>query len=183
MAGLSIDGKKGARRSLDSEINMIPMIDLLMVTISFLLITAVWSHYSRMEATAKVPSSVAPTPPCDEGGCKEDQTLHVMTHDPAKFVLVWKQGATVMRSVDVPKENKGKYSQLAAKVNDEWRASGAHRDATDRSFDKAVVHSSNDLPYGELIAVMDAVAKPKRPYAAGGKTVETSAFALTFAMD
>jgi biopolymer transport protein ExbD len=183
MAGVSVEGKKGGRRMLDTEINMIPMIDLLMVTISFLLITAVWSHYARMQATAKVPSSTAPTPPCDEGGCKEDQTLHVMTQDPAKFVLVWKQGATVMRSVDVPKENKGSYALLASKVNDEWRAGGAHRDASDHAFDKAVVHSSNDQPYGELIAVMDAVAKPKRPYATGGKTVETSAFALTFAMD
>ena len=183
MAGISLDGKKGGRRTLDSEINMIPMIDLLMVTISFLLITAVWSQYSRMEATAKVPSSTSDTPPCEGAECKEDQTLHVMTHDPAKFVLVWKQGATVMRTVDVPRDGKTAHDKLASRVSDEWKSGGAHRDATDRKFDKAVVHSSNELPYGELIAVMDAVSKPKRPYAAGGKTVETSAFALTFAMD
>ena len=43
MGGVNVDnGGKGGRRSLDTEINMIPMIDLLMVTISFLLITAVW---------------------------------------------------------------------------------------------------------------------------------------------
>jgi hypothetical protein len=30
---------------------MVPMIDLLMVTISFLLITAVWSHMARVNAS------------------------------------------------------------------------------------------------------------------------------------
>ena len=39
---ISTEGR-GARRSVDFELNMVPMIDLLMVTISFLLITAVWS--------------------------------------------------------------------------------------------------------------------------------------------
>src|SRR5262249_9164018 len=48
MAGVSVGGSRGPRRSLDSEINMIPMIDLLMVTISFLLITAVWVHSQRL---------------------------------------------------------------------------------------------------------------------------------------
>jgi len=37
MAGVTVNaGGKGGRKALDSEINMIPMIDLLMVTISFL---------------------------------------------------------------------------------------------------------------------------------------------------
>jgi len=55
MGGVSVDsGGKGGRRSLDSEINMIPMIDLLMVTISFLLITAVWTHMSRINASISV---------------------------------------------------------------------------------------------------------------------------------
>ena len=48
MAGVSVQGARGGRRTLDSEINMIPMIDLLMVTISFLLITAVWVNLSQV---------------------------------------------------------------------------------------------------------------------------------------
>ena len=55
MGGVSVGGGGGGRRSLDSEINMIPFIDLLMVTISFLLITAVWSHMARINADAQVP--------------------------------------------------------------------------------------------------------------------------------
>ena len=52
MGGVNVESSSGGRRSLDSEINMIPMIDLLMVTISFLLITAVWSHMARLNADA-----------------------------------------------------------------------------------------------------------------------------------
>ena len=55
MAGVDAAPEGGRRRALDSQINMIPMIDLLMVTVSFLLITAVWSTMGRMEASANVP--------------------------------------------------------------------------------------------------------------------------------
>ena len=46
---------------------MIPFIDLLMVTISFLLITAVWSHMSRINADAQVPGP--PRPDQELVGC------------------------------------------------------------------------------------------------------------------
>ena len=48
-------GGKGGRRSVDSEINMIPMIDLLIVNISFLLITAVWTQLSRLNVMQQMP--------------------------------------------------------------------------------------------------------------------------------
>jgi biopolymer transport protein ExbD len=182
MAGVSVGGGNGKRRSLDSEINMIPMIDLLMVTISFLLITAVWVHSQRLVADAQVPG-ISSEPPCAD--CKEEARLHVETSDPAKFVLAWKQGRTVVRTVDVPRDTKRSASlpNLASKVSEEWKATGVHRDAGDRHFDRAVVHAANDMPYGELIAVMDAVAQPKRVYTAGGKQVQTNAFDVTFATD
>ncbi len=187
MAGVSVEGGgKDKRRSLDSEINMIPMIDLLMVTISFLLITAVWVQSSRLEANAQVPGPPTVEPPCTD--CKEDMKLHVVTADPAKFTLVWKQGTTVVRSVDVPREakrSKGgvQFPALAEKVTEEHKAGGSHRDASDKKFDRAVVHAPNDMPYSELIAVMDALGTPKRPYAAGTKAAEVNAFDVTFAVD
>jgi len=61
MAGVNVEsGGKGGRRAVDSEINMIPMIDLLVCAISFLLITAVWSHMSRINADAQVPGPPNP---------------------------------------------------------------------------------------------------------------------------
>ena len=188
MGGVDVGGGGGkGKRSLDSEINMIPMIDLLMVTISFLLITAVWVHSQRMQADAQVPGSPPTTPPCGDD-CKEDAKLHVQTADPAKFTLVWKQGQTVVRSVDVPRDPKKRgegvrFPALASSVAGEWQASGIHREPSDKLLDRAVVHAPNDMPYAELIAVMDAVAQPKREYALPGKVAKVSAFEVTFASD
>src|SRR5689334_1159029 len=105
MAGVSVGDSKGGRKPLDSDINMIPMIDLLMVTISFLLITAVWTHMSRLDASAQVPGP--PTGPICEGAeCPKEQKLHIDAKDPEKFTLSWKDGATVVRSIDIPRDAK-----------------------------------------------------------------------------
>src|SRR6516162_11164417 len=103
MAGVSIGGPKGGRRSLDSEINMIPMIDLLMVTISFLLITAVWTHMSRINADAQVPGP--PRPDVEQEKIEPEKQLHVMMQGEEKFVLIWKQGNTTVDSIDVPRKD------------------------------------------------------------------------------
>ncbi len=197
MGGVNVDtGGKGGRRSLDTEINMIPMIDLLMVTISFLLITAVWVQSSRIDASANVPGTDT-TPPCVDGPnapCKPEARLHVQTTDPSKFLLVWKEGPTVVRSAEVPREptrvkygNDGKTSvafpALAARIAEEWKSSGVHRDPADRKFDHAVVHAGNEMPYGEIVAIMDAVSHPQRGVVAGGKTAQAAAFEMTFATD
>lgn len=199
MGGVNVDGGgKGGRRQLDTEINMIPMIDLLMVTISFLLITAVWTQSSRIDANANVPGPMTDTPPCTDAAglpCKPEARLHVQTTDPTKFVLVWKEGPTVVRTAEVPREaNRVKvgkdnktivtFPALAARITEEWKAAGSHRDPTDKKFDKAVVHAGNDMPYGEIVAVMDAVSQPQRSVPAGhGKNAQIAAFEMTFATD
>jgi len=54
--GISMETSgKGGRRPLDTEINLIPMIDLLIVSISFLLITAVWTQLSRLNVMQQMP--------------------------------------------------------------------------------------------------------------------------------
>jgi biopolymer transport protein ExbD len=102
MSGVSVDsGGKGGRRSVDSEINMIPMIDLLVCCISFLLITAVWSHMSRINADAQVPGP--PNPEKELNPQPPDKMLHVEMRTEDHFTLIWKQGATVVNSIDVPR--------------------------------------------------------------------------------
>src|ERR1700689_1605956 len=104
MGGVDLGtGGGGKRKGVDSEINMIPMIDLLMVTISFLLITAVWTHMARINADAQVPG-----PPRPDGEQKKNEpennlTLEMREED--KFVLVWKQGSTTVDSIDVPRKD------------------------------------------------------------------------------
>src|SRR6476619_584785 len=102
MGGVNVGGGKGGRRTLDSEINMIPMIDLLMVTISFLLITAVWTHMARINADAQVPG---PPREVEPDKVEPEKQLHIQMTSPDKFVLIWKQSGTVISTQDVPRKD------------------------------------------------------------------------------
>src|SRR6476646_1165286 len=107
MGGVNVGGGKGPRRTLDSEINMIPMIDLLMVTISFLLITAVWTHMARLEASANVP---APRDHACEGPeCEPEKELHGDMRAPDRFVLSWRLKGRITSSRDVPRMETGRF--------------------------------------------------------------------------
>jgi biopolymer transport protein ExbD len=48
--GVSIESSSKGRKKVDSELNLIPFIDLLSVCILFLLMTAVWVQVSKMSA-------------------------------------------------------------------------------------------------------------------------------------
>jgi biopolymer transport protein ExbD len=191
MGGVSTDsGGKGGRRSLDSEINMIPMIDLLMVTISFLLITAVWSHMARLNADAQVPGP--PRPDTEVQKIEPEKQLHIEMRSTDKFVLIWKQAGTVISTLDVPRKDvidkQGnvrviRFPDLAAKVESEWKTVGTHRDPSDKKFDQAILHTDNETPYGAIIGVIDAVYQAHRPFTAGGKTENVPAFNMTFSVN
>ncbi len=191
MGGVNVDGGGGGgRRNLDSEINMIPMIDLLMVTISFLLITAVWTHMARINANAQVPGP--PRPDVEVDKVEPEKQLHVEMRSPEKFVLVWKQGSTVVSSVDVPRKDDVtvaggrklvQYRDLAAKIESEWKTNGSHRDGSDKKFDQAILHTDNETPYVFVIAVIDAIYTPQRNFNLGGKTEQVPSFNVTFSVN
>ena len=180
MAGGTIATENRGRRGLDSEINMIPMVDLMMVTIAFLLITAVWTHFQRVDASALVPGIEATTPP------KPVPRLHVEMRDASRFVLHWNDGKTVIRTLDVPRtthaEKSGdgalRFPELASALESEWRAAGSHKEARDRDQDQLVLHTGDDLSYAAVIAAIDAAYAVKRSGPSGARM---EAFAVTFA--
>lgn len=50
MGGVSVDtGGKGGKKSLDTELNLVPYIDLLMTIMTFLIMTAVWTQIAMLE--------------------------------------------------------------------------------------------------------------------------------------
>jgi biopolymer transport protein ExbD len=191
MAGVDVGGGgKGSRKSLDSEVNMIPFIDLLMVTIAFLLITAVWSHMSRLNADAQVPGP--PRPDVEVTQMEPEKQLHVEMRSTEKFVLIWKQGGTVVSTVDVPRKDDSRvegttrvvrYPELAAKIEAEWKTVGQHRDASDKKFDQAVLHTDNETPYSNIIGVIDAIYQAKRPFNMGKKVENVPSFNVTFSVN
>jgi biopolymer transport protein ExbD len=191
MGGVDVGGGgKGKRKSLDSEINMIPMIDLLMVTISFLLITAVWTHMARINADAQVPGP--PRPDVEQEKTEPEKQLHLEMTAEDKFVLVWKQGATTVDSIDVPRKDDltmmgpvevVRYPDLAAKIESEWKAKGQHSNPTDRKLDQAILHTDNKTEFKYIIGVIDAVYQTHREIQNGPKTEKLPAFNITFAVN
>jgi biopolymer transport protein ExbD len=45
-------GGKGGKKALDAQINLVPFIDLMAVTISFLIMTAVWTQIGRLQVSS-----------------------------------------------------------------------------------------------------------------------------------
>jgi biopolymer transport protein ExbD len=190
MGGIDVGGGGGGKRkSLDSEINMIPMIDFLMVTIAFLLITAVWTHMARINADAQVPGP--PRPDVEQEKTEPEKQLHIEMRDEDKFVLIWKQGSTTVDSIDVPRKdvviNAGavevvRFPDLADKVASEWKAKGQHSNPTDRKLDQAILHTDNKTEFKYIIGVIDAVYQTHREIQLGPKTEKLPAFNITFAV-
>ncbi len=192
MGGVDVGGGgKGKRKSLDSEINMIPMIDLLMVTISFLLITAVWTHMARINADAQVPGP--PRPDVEQEHTEPEKQLHVMMQGEDKFVLVWKQGSTTVDSIDVPRKDVVthagavdvvRFPDLAVKIESEWKAKGQHTGPTDRKLDQAILHCDNKTEFRYIIGVIDAVYQTHRDIKVSETKVDKlPAFNITFAVN
>lgn len=187
MGGVDVGSEGGKKRSTNSEINMIPFIDLLMVTIAFLLITAVWITNSRINADAQVPGP--PDPNKELTPQTPEKVLNLMIGD-TDFDLVWKQGATVVSDVKVPKTpvevGEGKivrFPDLAKKIEAEWNTQGGHRDPSDRKLDQCILHSDNRTPFKEIVAVLDALYTPKREIkGADGVPKKLPVFNMTFSV-
>jgi biopolymer transport protein ExbD len=185
MGGVDV-GEGGKKRATNSDINMIPFIDLLMVTIAFLLITAVWVTNARLKTNAEVPAQAGCGDQCHAEPIK---TMHVHVND-NEFSIVWKQGATVLSENKIPKRAMElgtgdltaiRYPELVDAVQSEWKRSGDHRDPSDRKVDLAVLHSSDRTPFRELVAVLDAISATKREMVLeDGRRAEMQAFSSTF---
>lgn len=184
MGGVDVGDSGGKKRSTNSDINMIPFIDLLMVTIAFLLITAVWVTNSRISANTQVPGQSG----CGEQCPPPEKSLHVHIRDDG-FGLVWKQGATVMSEMNVPKQGIAvggsdlvRYPDLAKAIEAEWSKSGEHRAAGDKKSDQAVLHADDKLPFRDMVAVLDAIHTVKREVKTpSGATATVPAFELVLA--
>jgi len=49
--GMDLGDAKGPKKPLDATINLVPFIDLMAVTISFLIMTAVWTQIGRLQVS------------------------------------------------------------------------------------------------------------------------------------
>jgi hypothetical protein len=186
MASIAIgdQGNHGGR-AVNHDLPLVPFIDFLLCLIAFLLVTAVWSQMARLSAHAMVPGQPAsePTP--------RERTLHLELRSPERFQLVWRDGATVVETIDVarkavPVGDQGdyKYPELARALKREWTQRGVHRAPSDLARDRIVLHVGNAVAFEEMAAVLDAINAPERPVtAAPGTSTSIPAFSAAFAVD
>jgi biopolymer transport protein ExbD len=184
MGGVDVDTGGGKKRSVSADLNLVPYIDFLMVLVAFLLITAVWTTNSRINADAQVPGPPNPEKELTPQTPEKVLNLHVLE---SEFALVWKQGSTVVSEYKMPKPESGetaiRYPDLAKQIAKEWETHGGHRDPSDRKLDQAILHVDNRLAYKEIIAVLDALYSPKREVKLGeGPDQKVPVFNMTFSV-
>jgi biopolymer transport protein ExbD len=178
-----IDSGSGThtRRALDRDLPLVPFIDFLLCLIAFLLVTAVWSQASRIDADAQLGRAAGPAPAARK-------MLHVELRD-KKFELRWKQAGTVLSQVSVERkpiftpDRQPRYPDLARAVAQEWQNLGAHRARSDQARDTAILHTTNSAEFAELVGVLDALNAPKREITRAGTTEQVSAFSVSLATD
>lgn len=163
MAGVSTGAGKSGRKSVDQEVNMVPFIDLLMVTISFLLVTAVWTSMARVPAAPRVPS---------EKGTqvmKEEPTaLRVKIDADKNVTLQWQKGQKTEDVATVPLD------QLGAAMTRAWAAGVATGRVSEGELPTtAILQVPAKLPMSEVTQAMDGIRSPLRK---DGR----SAFEVTF---
>jgi len=180
MAGVDTGGGgKGGKRAVDQEINMIPFIDLLMVTISFLLITAVWSSMARLNASAQVPSSKTTTTKTKDQTDKDPSVLHVRVSDKDhKFVLQWQKGTKTedYTSIEMQEEG-GRYPKLEEEMKKAYQVgqqsqnlygddtayeSAQANEHGANALNQAILHVDNAFAFKEVVKVIDAIYGPRR---------------------
>ena len=139
---------------------LVPFIDFMVCLIAFLMLTAVWTQLSRINATGRAPGTELGLPQAPE------KELHVLASTQG-FELRWQQGHTVLESehvarVEVPVAGETRFQGLSEAITKEWQAQGQHRAESDRKLDRAVLHVQNDAPFSEIVALLDALHAPRR---------------------
>jgi biopolymer transport protein ExbD len=131
---------KGGKKSLDAELNLIPFIDLLIVNICFLLITAVWTQMARIKVTQKGKGSASQ---------KEDDTPPEMRVK--VVVLVGDEGYVITAGGErlvIPKQGQAYDTEKLARQLKEIKARLPNKD-------DITVAAEDGIQYKHLIRAMD----------------------------
>jgi biopolymer transport protein ExbD len=141
MGGINVGGGHGGKKSVDSEIPLVPFIDLLLCCVMFLLVTAVWNQLARIDANQNQPGQQAPNEPPPEEKIKV--ILQVQANG---FVLASSAGDRI----EIPKSGDTyDMEQLREKLQERKRLEPNRKDL--------VVAPVDGVQYKDVVASMDMV--------------------------
>ena len=142
MGGISAGGGgHGGKKSVDSEIPLVPFIDLLLCCVMFLLVTAVWNQLARLDANQQQPGQQAPNEPPPE-----EKIKFILQVQSTGFVLASSAGDRI----EVPKSGDAyDMDGLREKLQERKRAEPNRKDL--------VVAPEDGVHYEDVVASMDMV--------------------------
>ena len=142
MGGISVGGGgHGGKKSVDSEIPLIPFIDLLLCCVMFLLVTAVWNQLAKLNANQQQPGQQAPNEPPPE-----EKVKVILQVQASGFVLA----STAGDRIEVPKTgDQYDMEGLREKLQERKRLDPNRKDL--------VVAPDDGVRYEDVVASMDMV--------------------------
>lgn len=142
---------RGKKKELDFDLNLIPAIDLLSVCICFLLLTAVWIHLGSLklqQGTGETNSNQGVNPPSLWIQVARTGDLTLSTRDlPANQRGL---NASVLKSSGSGKVDREKLAQALTLIQKKMP-----------SIATVIVRPQTQVPYGEVIAVIDKLKAAK----------------------
>ncbi len=141
MGGISTGSGGGGKKSVNSEIPLIPFIDLLLCCVMFLLVVAVWNQLARLDANQQQPGQQAPNEPPPEEKIKV-----VVQIQETGYVIA----STAGDRIEIPKVGDDyDLEGLREKLQERKRLEPNRRDIT--------VAPEDGVVYEDVIATMDMV--------------------------
>ncbi len=134
-------GGKGGKKPLDTAINLVPFIDLMAVTISFLLMTAVWTQIGRLQ----VSQSGGPTAEQEQKPDEMPPVNLLITDKALKLTM----GGTVFDEITFERSEKGKLKleklfQHFEKIHAQYPEQGA-----------ITLQTEDGVRYEDLVTIID----------------------------
>jgi biopolymer transport protein ExbD len=141
MGGINVGGGHGGKKAVDSEIPLVPFIDLLLCCVMFLLVTAVWNQLARLNANQQQPGQQAPNEPPPEEKIKV-----ILQVQASGFVIA----STAGDRIEIPKSGDTyDMEALREKLQERKRLEPNRKDL--------VVAPEDGVHYEDVVASMDMV--------------------------
>jgi biopolymer transport protein ExbD len=140
MGGIAVGGGHGGKKSVDSDIPLVPFIDLLLCCVMFLLVTAVWNRLARLDANQQVPGqqSQMDQPPPEE-------TIRLYLQVTATGYTI---ASTAGERIEIPKAGEEyDLETLRTRLQERRQAEPNRRDL--------IVAPEDGVMYEDVIAAMD----------------------------
>jgi len=140
MAGISVGGGHGNRKSVDAEVSLLPTIDLLLCCVMFLLVTAVWNRLARVDVNQQVAGATTMDAP------PEERITVYLQLSASGFTLASSAGDRL----EIPRASPDTYDLMALRERllERQRAQPGERDHQ--------VAPDDGVPYEDVIAAVDA---------------------------